>query len=392
MIALAGVAAWSSAASARITFTFDYSLDAAANNFFNSSTSNGLAARAALEAAADVFSDRLIDTLSAITPSGSNTWTATGRSPITGSTTNFTVQNVPANTLYVYAAGRVEGGSTLAVGGYGGYSASGFQPWFDTLKGRGNTDALLASPTDFANWGGSISFNTSSTWNYSVTNNPVAGQNDFYSVAMHELGHLLGFGTAPSFKTTYTSNLQFTGPKAKALNGGNDVPLNNTGGHLAEGFQSQLYAGGPNQEAAMDPTILVGTRKKFTLMDWAGLDDLGWTLARPGDANADSNVNFNDLLVLAANYGTSNQTWSEGDFNYDGAINFNDLLLLASAYGSTSPLGEVSSAVASGAMSESFASQWALAQSMVPEPAAASVVLSLTTLACRRPRRAGTAG
>ena len=51
-----------------------------------------------------------------------------------------------------------------------------------------------------------------------------------------------------------------------------------------------------------------------------------------GDANRDRLVNFNDLLVLAANFNQTGRNWFTGDFNYDGACNFNDLLLLASRF------------------------------------------------------------
>lgn len=55
---------------------------------------------------------------------------------------------------------------------------------------------------------------------------------------------------------------------------------------------------------------------------------------RPGDANLDGQVAFDDLLTLAQNYGLSHgATWAQGDFNGSGAINFNDLLLLAQNYG-----------------------------------------------------------
>ena len=41
-------------------------------------------------------------------------------------------------------------------------------------------------------------------------------------------------------------------------------------GHWAEGLTYQ------GQEVAMDPSILIGTRKEFTALDFGGLDDLGW--------------------------------------------------------------------------------------------------------------------
>lgn len=53
-----------------------------------------------------------------------------------------------------------------------------------------------------------------------------------------------------------------------------------------------------------------------------------------GDANRDGTVGFDDLLLLAQNYGkASGALWTEGDFNYDGRIDFDDLLLLAQQYG-----------------------------------------------------------
>lgn len=56
-----------------------------------------------------------------------------------------------------------------------------------------------------------------------------------------------------------------------------------------------------------------------------------------GDANRDKVVNFDDLLILAQNYGTTGKTFSQGNFNYDGGgqVNFDDLLLLAQRYGTS---------------------------------------------------------
>jgi len=68
-----------------------------------------------------------------------------------------------------------------------------------------------------------------------------------------------------------------------------------------------------------DKTVLV----KFTLY---------------GDANLDGAVNFADLLLLAQNYGkTQNANWDQGDFDYNGSIGFSDLLDLAQNYGKLLP-------------------------------------------------------
>ena len=54
------------------------------------------------------------------------------------------------------------------------------------------------------------------------------------------------------------------------------------------------------------------------------------------DATGDGQVNFADLVALAASYNTpSGADWAHGDFNYDGAVNFADLVSLAANYGRT---------------------------------------------------------
>lgn len=52
----------------------------------------------------------------------------------------------------------------------------------------------------------------------------------------------------------------------------------------------------------------------------------------PGDADRNGFVNFQDLVILARNYGASNASWAMGDFNGDLKVNFADLVLLASHY------------------------------------------------------------
>jgi len=47
------------------------------------------------------------------------------------------------------------------------------------------------------------------------------------------------------------------------------------------------------------------------------------------DGNMDGKVDFNDLLILAQNNGSTTADWTHGDFNFDGKVDFNDLLLLA---------------------------------------------------------------
>lgn len=51
-----------------------------------------------------------------------------------------------------------------------------------------------------------------------------------------------------------------------------------------------------------------------------------------GDANNDDVVDFDDLLIVAQNYGKTGRTWSTGDFDYNGTVNFDDLLFVAQRF------------------------------------------------------------
>jgi hypothetical protein len=102
---------------------------------------------------------------------------------------------------------------------------------------------------------------------------------------------------------------------------------------------------------------------------WSGqsIDDTTFIMRGTfgGDANLDGAVTFDDLLALAQNYGiAAGKHWVHGDFNYDGGINFDDLLSLAQNYGAGSP-----SLAGAANVDASYATDWALAQSLVPEPA-----------------------
>jgi hypothetical protein len=277
-IAVVGICAVGFAATpaSAIKLQFDYSRDA--NNFFDTQLKKDR-----LEQAAAAFVG-FADTLSPIAQSGSNTWSALISNPASGANEFIPGLVVPSNTLIIYAGGRDLPAGVAGAGGPGGLSASGNQAWFDTILARGQSGALAPTPTDYGPWGGQISFDTVGTnWFFgSTTAGLTSPQTDFLSVAMHELGHLLGFGTADSFNT-YISGSNFTGPASMAAHGGTAVPLYTLDfAHWAEGTLSNV--GPVTQEADMDPSILNGTRKVFTSLDYAGMADIGWQIPEPGSA------------------------------------------------------------------------------------------------------------
>jgi hypothetical protein len=102
-----------------------------------------------------------------------------------------------------------------------------------------------------------------------------------------------------------------------------------------------------------------------------------------GDANLDGTVGFADLVELARNYNSTSGQWFTGDFDYSGVVDFGDLVALARNYNS--------SLTASGDVllgdTSTFAADWALAQSLVPEPATLGLVAGAAVLGLRRRRR-----
>ncbi|MEM1281121.1 MAG: matrixin family metalloprotease, partial [Cyanobacteria bacterium P01_H01_bin.152] len=153
--------------------------------------------------------------------------------------------------------------------------------------------------------GGVVTFDADTNWNLDHEVAPSSGQSDLFSVAMHELVHVLGFGiTSSSSQTVWeslTSGTTFTGTAA-AVEFGGAPPLNAATEHWLEDTASTVFGTDTAQETLMDPDILIGTRQVLTSLDAAALVDLGWEITEP-DPPAGLLGDYNgDLMVTASDY------------------------------------------------------------------------------------------
>jgi hypothetical protein len=315
-----------------VTLSIDYTYDT--GNFFGSGNPQGAAAglqaKAALEAAANYFSAILDDTFSSIqTPPvyhgqyGGQVvweWTKYFTNPTSGASVELDNEMVLANDYRIYVGARSLSGGTLGVGGPGGYGWSSTPTGGFTSAEIDEIDQITADFSDavenrgessgFARWGGVLAFDNdgSATWHFNHTTAPSSGTSDFYSTAIHELTHSLGFGEifagAPIAEwESRVSGSYFVGAAATIENGG---PVT----------VSTVFGTSTSQETAMDPILTAGTRKLLTDLDAAALTDIGWTVVAPpgveGDYNGNGIVDAADYTVWRDGLGT---IYTAADYN-----------------------------------------------------------------------------
>ena len=253
---------------------FDYTYDT--GNFFDTQEKKDL-----LQLAGDILMSAMGDDLAAIVPGGGNTWTAIFDNPATGAEERITDLIVPENEIIVYVGAHDLGDSGTgvqegALAGPGGLSVSGSADFNRMVTTRGERRCGGTTPTDFGPWGGTITFNTNPAVTFSYDGDVEASEFDFFTVALHEMAHVLGLGTSASWQT-YVDAARgvFTGPASRLeYDAGGDVPLDaDTLAHWREGITE---AGEP---VLMDPLVPDAMRIWYpTALDWAGLADVGWNI------------------------------------------------------------------------------------------------------------------
>jgi hypothetical protein len=268
--------------------------------------------------------------------------------------------SIPANTYIIYAGARILGGNTAGEGAVGGlirgntisgtnqFTESDIQnieqrstSFFNAVDTRGESNG-------FSRWGGTVSFdkNVSPAWHFNHTTPPAGNVRDFYSVAIHELAHALGFGSQSSNSVTAWESLldssSFNGDNAKSHNNNLPVPLSGDLAHWQNGRMSVVYGGATAQEAAMDPDLTNGTRKYFTALDAAAMRDIGWeTIAPPvpvlfGDYNNNGKVDAADYVLWRKNL---NKSVVLPNDQSAGTVNSADYTVWRTNFGRTSGLG-----------------------------------------------------
>ena len=132
--------------------------------------------------------------------------------------------------------------------------------------------------SDFEPWLGTIEFNTNAVNNFYFDSTPKTDNDippdkqDFLSLSLHEIGHILGIGTSDAFAKQIEEG-KFVGKKSVLLNHVQPIPLDADQNHIEDGFS--LDARG---DALLDKSFTFGERNLPTNLDLAILADIGYSI------------------------------------------------------------------------------------------------------------------
>lgn len=232
--------------------------------------------RNALEAAADIWENLIQDEFPNV-PAGTQ---FSINNPQNGAQSPLITLEEPIDDLLIFIGAQSppfgDSGSALARGGFSGVDASG-----EFFASRISSDFQGTGPvTNFEPWAGNISFDPSPNLSDGTraecffdatpeTSNDIPnGSIDFIGTALHEIGHVLGIGSAPIFEEIGTGGA-FDGVNATAVNNGKPIPLEDDLFHVQEGFF--------NDQVLMDPVVDLG-RSLPSQVDLALLSDIGYEI------------------------------------------------------------------------------------------------------------------
>jgi hypothetical protein len=362
-----------------VTITIDFDQFGTAG-LFNAGTPQGLQARAAVNAAASFYSDLLIDTLSPIDPPEYHNgdvhvywnWTMGLNHPNSSTTVTRVDEVFAADEFRVYVGARNLEGTTLGVGSPGWMHSWGrLTPGNLSSTDRAAVEAIddtfeaaiteRGETTGFAAWGGSMSFDADTNWHLNHTTPVPAGKSDLFSVALHELGHALGFGASEDWNDL-VSGSTFVGTAAMAGNGG-PVPLAADGSHWQNGLVSAIYGLSMFQTPLMTAGLPTGVRRRVTAVEVGALIDIGWSAAPPtglpGDYNRNGTVEAADYVVWRNTRGQNVTPGSGADGSGNGSVGAEDYTFWRARFGTSL-----------------FGGGGSTAASAVPEPAPWLMVVS----------------
>lgn len=283
-------------ASAAIDIIFDYSYDS--GNYFSDDR------KYIMEQVAYVFESRMGgESFAGYRPSedlGLNSITGLGLNftspsssatlqPTVGSTTSDGNVIGKANELIIFLGAKSIGGSTLASAGQTGRTGYSAGSGSD-LSAMQNALNAKNSTTNYEPIAGSSQVNTNKTFYYDTdltthTDALSSGKTDFYTVMVHEIGHVMGFQANNAWNANKSGSF-WTGANAKAEYNGQNVPLYGTshwdlptdGGAGNSGSLNPAHVGCACHPSML-PSIGINTRSSFSDLDFALLKDIGYSIS-----------------------------------------------------------------------------------------------------------------
>lgn len=140
--------------------------------------------------------------------------------------------------------------------------------WFNDSMG----DDIPGQPATRDTWEVNNNF-----WHYDHTTPVGTGKIDLYSVALHEIIHVLGYGTSDNWENFIVGN-EWTGPAVTAIIGEGAIALEDDHFHIRDGLESPGYLDGVVRQTVMNGSPVVGERDQLTVLDLAFISDMSYNV------------------------------------------------------------------------------------------------------------------